>query len=214
MADSPRVFAPLDPQEKPLLDQLLSLRTTLELMKADKSQYVKSEEVTGLWEQLLSLVHSLNDIRTNKRDEQNRVDTVLDDCFQLLSLAFLAIGKNSEAPAIYSHCSTIKRLLDHLEEAAFFSEKDLVGISSQMEDYREAIEKHREDGDPHFITLLSARLDICQATLTRLQSIIGHLTPTLKPHWEKLVSILRSLSACNVRSTVRTLYCLHQKRNH
>jgi hypothetical protein len=29
------------------------------------------------------------------------VDTVLDDCFQLISLAFMTIGKNFETPAMY-----------------------------------------------------------------------------------------------------------------
>jgi hypothetical protein len=29
------------------------------------------------------------------------VDTVLDDCFQLVSLAYMTIGKNHEAPAVY-----------------------------------------------------------------------------------------------------------------
>jgi hypothetical protein len=28
------------------------------------------------------------------------VDKILDDCFQLISLAFMAIGKNNEAPAM------------------------------------------------------------------------------------------------------------------
>lgn len=28
------------------------------------------------------------------------VDTVLDDCFQLISLFFLTVGRNNEAPAV------------------------------------------------------------------------------------------------------------------
>lgn len=31
------------------------------------------------------------------------VDTVLDDCFQLISLSYMTIGKNHEAPAMYSN---------------------------------------------------------------------------------------------------------------
>lgn len=31
------------------------------------------------------------------------VDYVLDDCFQLISLLFLTVGKNNEAPAVYVH---------------------------------------------------------------------------------------------------------------
>lgn len=29
------------------------------------------------------------------------VDYVLDDCFQLISLLFLTVGRNNEAPAVY-----------------------------------------------------------------------------------------------------------------
>jgi hypothetical protein len=72
MTDSPRVRAPLDPVERPLLDQLLMVRTKLELLKADKSCYVKTEDVLSIYKELMTQVHSLNNIRTNKRDEQNR----------------------------------------------------------------------------------------------------------------------------------------------
>lgn len=202
MTDSPRVNAPLDPSERPILEQLVQIRTRLELLKADKTRYVKSEDVMIIFHDLIAQVHSLNNIRTNKRNEQNRVDTVLDDCFQLISLAFLTIGKNSEAPALYSAVSTIKRLLDHLKEAAFFSGKDLVGIGHQLEAYRESIRRGKEAGcyDPHLLTLLEARLDVCDSTLAELKTILSHLTPDLEPTYEKLVSILRTLSAHNTRS--------------
>ena len=36
------------------------------------------------------------------------VDKVLDDCFQLISLSFMTIGRNKEAPAVYATLSTIK----------------------------------------------------------------------------------------------------------
>lgn len=35
------------------------------------------------------------------------VDTVLDDCFQLISLFFLTIGRNNEAPAAYEALPSI-----------------------------------------------------------------------------------------------------------
>ena len=54
------------------------------------------------------------------------VDTVLDDCFQLVSLAYMTIGKNHEAPAVYEtrthmidlhvkwSCAHIEQVLSHL----------------------------------------------------------------------------------------------------
>ena len=202
MTDSPRIQAPLDPSEQPILERLTQIRTRLELLKADKTKYVKSEDVITTFRDLIEQVHDLNDIRKSKRNEQNRVDTVLDDCFQLISLAFMTIGKNNEAPAIYSAVSTIKRLLDHLKEAAFYSAKDLEGIGHQLEIYRETVRKGKESDnyDPHLFTLLEARLNLCETTLSELRKTLSDLTPDLAPTYEKLVSILRTLSSCNTRS--------------
>ncbi|KAF2461290.1 hypothetical protein BDY21DRAFT_278099 [Lineolata rhizophorae] len=206
MTESPFMRAPLEPREQPILDKLLQARAALELLKQDKSTYVKSSDVLRLYNAVVDQVVVLNEIRStgNKRLEQNRVDTVLDDCFQLISLAFLTIGKNHEAPAVYAALSTIKRLLDHLKEAAFFSSKDLDSISSRLQDFRKYIDRGREGYSPHLITLLENRIDMCQATLTELQDALAPLGPELSPHYEKLVSILRSLSACNTKSKFPT----------
>lgn len=72
MTDSPAVRIPLDPQEQPILDQLLGIRTQLELLRADKSTYVKSEDVIRLYGSIVEQVERLNKIRTHKRLEQNR----------------------------------------------------------------------------------------------------------------------------------------------
>ncbi|OMP83280.1 UPF0662 protein [Diplodia seriata] len=200
MTDSPAVRAPLDPQEQPILDQLLSIRTQLELLRADKSTYVKSEDVIRLYGNIIEQVERVNQLRTHKRLEQNRVDTVLDDCFQLISLAYMAIGKNHEAPATYSAVSTMKRLLDHLYEAAFFSPKDLDSIEHRLHEYRASVERGKETYSPHLITLLEARMDVCQELLGKLQHTLEKLSSELRPTYEKLVSLLRSLSACNTRS--------------
>lgn len=121
MTDSPAVRAPLDPKEQPILDTLLGIRDKLSLLKQDRSTYVRSQDVITLYNQVIQQVEKLNGIRAQKRNEQNRgipgvscrqgeygrltshrsVDTVLDDCFQLISLFFLTIGRNQEAPAVY-----------------------------------------------------------------------------------------------------------------
>ena len=38
----------------------------------------------------------------------NRVNAVFDDVFQLLSLFFMAVGKNKESPATYAQLATLK----------------------------------------------------------------------------------------------------------
>lgn len=108
MTDSPALRGPIDPSEQPILDSLLNTRDKLMLLKSDKSQYVKSQDVIKLYDEVLAQIARLNTIRTSKPEEQNRLDTVLDDCLSLISLFFLTIGRNNEAPAAYSVASTIK----------------------------------------------------------------------------------------------------------
>jgi hypothetical protein len=62
---------------------------------------------------------------------------------------------------------------------------------------------NKESLDPHLFTLLEARLDICQNYLSELKGILANLTPELAPTYEKLVSILRTVCACNVKPKVR-----------
>lgn len=124
MTDSPAVQSPLDPKEAPILDRVLFLRDKLSLLKQDKTTYIKSNDVLGLYDEVIEQVHKLNIIREEhgKPLEQNRgpltaedicdlslreadgflytVDNVLEDCFQLISLFFLTIGRNNEAPAV------------------------------------------------------------------------------------------------------------------
>src|SRR6266576_4165738 len=95
-----------------------------------------------------------------------------------------------------------KRLLDHLKEAAFFSPKDLESISGRLQECRDYCERGKDSYSPHLLTLLDARIEVCQSILSELELSLSHLTPELRPKYDKLVSILRSLSACNTRSKV------------
>ncbi|KAJ4354728.1 hypothetical protein N0V95_003569 [Ascochyta clinopodiicola] len=200
MTDSPLPRIPLDPKEQPILDKLQSIRTQLELLKRDRSTYVRSQDVLQLYDQVIEQVMILNEIRVTKRLEQNKVDYMLDDCFQLISLAYMTIGKNHEPPAVYSYVSTAKRLLDHLKEAMFYSPKDLDGLGGQLKECRRYVERGSEDYSPHLLTLLDARIKVCEETLAALRLNLSDLTPELTPKWDKLVSLLRSLAGCNARS--------------
>ena len=128
------------------------------------------------------------------------VDTLCDDCFQLISLGFMAIGKNNDAPAIYSTVSSIKRLLDHLQEAAFYSSKDLEAMKRELEKHHATLQRCQAEYDPELIELIERRIAVCEEELEHMQKVIHHLTPELAEDWEKLVSILRRLSNLNTRS--------------
>ncbi|MDI1487258.1 MAG: hypothetical protein OHK93_006527 [Ramalina farinacea] len=202
MADSPAVQAPLDPKEEPILTRLLQLRDELSLLKQDKSTYVKSQDVIHIYDHIIEQVHLLNTLRNEhgKPLESNRVDRVLGDCFQLISLFFLTIGRNNEAPAVYSMASTVRRLLDHLKEAAFFTAKDLESIGQSLDKMYDNLKRGKDTCSPHLLTLLESRMDVCRNLLAELRTSLSSLSPALNPVHERLVSILRSISAANTRS--------------
>ncbi|KAK2749653.1 hypothetical protein FQN57_005875 [Myotisia sp. PD_48] len=201
MADTPAVLTPVDPSEQPILDRLSAIRDALVLIKQDKSTYVKSQEVLPFYDQVIEQVQLLLSIRGGRTPPApNRVDNVLDDCFQLISLLFLTVGRNNEAPAAYSMAATIKRLLDHLKEAAFFSHKDLESIGGTLDKMQISINTGKDTYFPQLLSLLETRLSACRAQLAELHEQIAPLAPELTPTHETLVSILRSTSAANTRT--------------
>lgn len=202
MTDSPRAQLPIDPDERPIEGQLLQIRNALELLKQDKSCYVKSCDIIKLYKSAVDQVRALNELRArkNKPGEQNRVDVLCDDVFQLISLGFMAIGKNNDAPAIYSTVSAIKRLTDHLKEAAFFSAKDLESMWNELQKHREMLKKCQAEYDPELLELIERRMSVCEDSIKEMHAILSHLDAEHAEYWEKLVSILRRLSSLNTRS--------------
>ena len=130
------------------------------------------------------------------------VDRVLDGCFQLLSLFFMTIGRNNEAPAAYSLTSTIKRALDHLIEADLYSAKDLTHVEHTLGNLREIVKKAGASYSPKLLSLLSKRIEVCQTALDTLQSRLTRLGGELPALHEKIISILRNLAQANTRSKV------------
>ena len=201
MTDSPVPATPADPEEQPLLDELLACREPLCLLKADRVNYVRSDDVCALYRRVIEQVHKLNDLRAARGNprQQSRVDRVLEDCFQLISLFYLTIGRTSEAPASYALSSTMRRLLEHLREVALFSAKDLQSIRERIDIMRADLDRCRERHSPHLITLLENRLDANEVVLKELQAHVPNLCDVMSPKYEKLVSILRSMAAANTR---------------
>jgi hypothetical protein len=114
----------------------------------------------------------------------------------------MTIGRNNEAPAAYALTSTIKRLLDHLAEVDLYSAKDLEHVTVTLEKIRDIVKNAGSTYSPKLLTLLSNRVDLCQTSLDNLKSRLGRLHGDLPKIHEKLISILRSLSAANTRTKV------------
>jgi len=66
------------------------------------------------------------------------------------------------------------------------------------------VERGKEHHSDHLMTLLDARIDVCRRTLHELQEPLSQLNPERMEAYVKLVSILRSLSACNTRTRYPT----------
>jgi len=115
----------------------------------------------------------------------------------------MTIGRNNEAPAAYALTSTIKRLLDHLTEVDLYSEKDLTHCSHTLAKLREIVKTAEPHYSPKLVTLLSNRIELCQASLTNLQNRLDRLGGDLPTIHEKLISILRSISLANTKAKVR-----------
>ncbi|KAJ2500768.1 hypothetical protein IWW47_003185 [Coemansia sp. RSA 2052] len=98
--------------EQPILAMLISIRNRLAALKKDRGNYYRPHDIVGLYNELLGQVKVLHSVRAMEQHDndtyKNRVDSVLDECFQLFSLFYLALGKNKEIPATYVQLVTIK----------------------------------------------------------------------------------------------------------
>ncbi|KAK9237959.1 hypothetical protein V1525DRAFT_450087 [Lipomyces kononenkoae] len=180
--------------EQPILQKLIAIRTRLTTLKQDRSTYLKSSDINNVYEQIIDEVRKINHIREDPslHDEQNRVDVVLDDVFQLLSLCFLTVGVRS-APATYASLTTVKRLLDHLKESRVYSNNDLVPIEDRLNEIKGIVERDAVSESPEIIQLIRSKISVCESELKELQDSLAVVSQELLPTLQKLVSIRRQI---------------------
>jgi hypothetical protein len=70
--ETPAVPMPKDEQERQILDRLIVIRDQLLLLKRDRTQYIRSQDVMALYDQLVDQVKQLNEIRKGERRGENR----------------------------------------------------------------------------------------------------------------------------------------------
>ncbi|KAF8923913.1 hypothetical protein BGZ58_002377, partial [Dissophora ornata] len=99
-------------EEQAVLEALISIKHRLTAIKKDRSRFIKTSSVTGLYEELSIQLQKLEEIRGAGNSTiwgfKSNVNSVLDDVFVILSLCFMAIGKTKESPATYVQLLTIK----------------------------------------------------------------------------------------------------------
>lgn len=70
--DTPAVPMPKDERERQILDKLTAIQDKLLLLKRDRTQYIRSQDVMLLHDQLVEQVRQLNEIRKGEHKEENR----------------------------------------------------------------------------------------------------------------------------------------------
>ncbi|KAK3377712.1 hypothetical protein B0H63DRAFT_435935 [Podospora didyma] len=199
--ETPAIPMPKDDRERQILDRITYIRDQLLLLKRDRTKYIRSQDVMVLYEQVVEEVKKLNEVRKGEEDKrENRLDRVLESCFQLLSLFFMTIGRTTEVPAAYALTSTIKRLLDHLTEAGLFSAKDLSSISNTLSNLDSILKNPNSAHSPYMVELLSKRVELCKTSLANLKKKLGQWEEPLPTIHEKLISILRSMSLASTKA--------------
>ncbi|CAI4782884.1 BCN_G0052620.mRNA.1.CDS.1 [Saccharomyces cerevisiae] len=215
-------------EEESILNYLLEVRSSLAKLKQNRTQYLNSKDVQTTYQHVLTKVRELDDIRKNSHETpaksaatlihstelHNRVDSVLDDVFQLLSLCFLTVGLKNSAPATYASLSTVESLLEHLNESNVFTHHDLSPIKERLEEISKIVEQknsspaYDEDGNDDRLReidnerkknkieedlLLRAKLKHCKDEYDILEGKLEEIDPSLSTIMEKLFRIRRGL---------------------
>ncbi|KAN0137097.1 Protein of unknown function (DUF2408) domain containing protein [Lactarius tabidus] len=188
---------PVSQEELPILEAVIGIRNRLTALKKDRGDFIKPSDVNSLYQAVIKQVTRLNDVRDDASVYNNRLDTLLADVFNLLSLFFLTIGKTKEAPATYSQLASMRQILDHMDESSVYNESDLAPFRRRLNDLHSIIKSDSESGkhSDAMTRLLERQLSECGIVLNRLQENLSVLSSELLPLHERLVTIRRKLAA-------------------
>lgn len=116
----------------------------------------------------------------------------------------MTIGRTTDVPAAYALTSTVKRLLDHLTEAGLFSPKDLDSLSDTLGRLDGILKNANAQHSPYLVELLSKREELCKTMLAKLREKLDELDKPLQAIYERLISIMRSMSLANTKTKFAT----------
>lgn len=185
------------------LHKLKEIRDHLGQVRKDRTVYVRSEDVLKQYRLLCQQIHAVAhmDKDNDELGGLSRIYLLITDCFLLVSLSFLTVGKNNEPPATFATLAVIKRLIHHLTESGNFSGKDIQPIEQKLAEISFIIENGKESHPPEIIAHLEPLVSDSYAALKPLKEKLSQISPDLQPLHEKLVSIRRSIKGCEARSS-------------
>ncbi|KAF8474886.1 hypothetical protein BDZ91DRAFT_711946 [Kalaharituber pfeilii] len=190
-------------QHKVFLAKLQGIRDNLGALRKDRTVYIRSTDVMLQYDLLCQQIQAVAhlDKDTDEADGLSRIYLLTTDCFLLISLFFLTVGKNNEPPAAFAALVIIKRLIKHLNESGNFSGKDIHPIELKLAELSANIEHGRHSHPAYIIEQLQPLVNDSFDALKPLQEKLARISVDLQPLHEKLVSIRRSIKGCEARST-------------
>ncbi|OLY79710.1 UPF0662 protein C30C2.08, partial [Smittium mucronatum] len=215
--------------EQLILENVVGIRNRLSVLRKDRQNFFKAEDVIKLYEDLaiqVALLQKTRESEQNTHDDfSNRVDSVLDDCFQLISLFYMALGKNFEIPATYVQLVTIKQNLELFAENGAYTEgtlsfilffffcnifsflfflEDLLPYKERLSEIREIIKNSEFSNDDVYrpeLELVAKKLRQNSKMLENLEDSIKKISDELTPIFNQLVTLKQRLmaitAACN-----------------
>ncbi|PWW75287.1 hypothetical protein C7212DRAFT_198595 [Tuber magnatum] len=190
-------------------EKLSALQEGLIKLKQDRTTYVKSHDVVRYYDELCEDIRKIYDVgefekgfkgKEGLTEGQTIERELAEDCFMLISLFFLTVGRNNDPPAVYAPSIIIKRLLEHLTESAHYSQKDLEPIEQTLNNMHENVEQGRPLYSPPIIAILHVKIVACQQSLKVLKTALSSIPPELAHVHQRLVSLRRCIRACEAKS--------------
>ncbi|KAJ1730112.1 hypothetical protein LPJ61_003190 [Coemansia biformis] len=201
--------------EQPILGSLIAIRNRLAALKKDRGNYYRPNDIVSLYGELLAQATQLQSVRASEHHDydayNNRLDSVLDDCYQLFSLFYLALGKNKEVPATYVQLVTIKQNFELMNDTGIYTDDDLKPFTDRLGEIRQLVDTEAagegvradEGGVAQLeleLELVSRRLRQCEKELALLKETTRVIDDSLMPVYEELMRIRRRLAVLSLLS--------------
>lgn len=204
---------PVPASEQGVLESLVMIRNQLTVLKRAGSNYQPSE-ILKLYMLLNSNVTDLLNLRRtdgrNTSEYRNRVDDVIGDVYQLLSLFWMVMGKNLESPATYVQLISIQQCLDHLQVFGIYTLADIEPFEKRICELGSIIEeetktKFNVEGEQSCLDLLvRKKLNHCRSVLKELMDNWNVMSDFLSPIQTRLVEIRKDLALQIAKGEVDT----------
>lgn len=177
--------------EKAVFVHLTEIRQRLSVIKKDHTRFMDSKEITEIYQRVLRYTDELQTIRNSPASNinPNKVDVLVDEIFQLLSLCFVTCGLSNTAPATYASLSTVQRLLEHLNESSIYTPHDLKPIKDRLDEISTIISSNDCSNNNTEICLLNNKLDICYSEYSFMMDKTSNLSADVKSLMDDLLSI-------------------------